>query len=79
MVISTGVHPPEIGGIEGGSASATLIREAVIAMLNDRYDPHHPESWWAVEIDTAEALANGENAMLALAQKYALSNATCNT
>jgi hypothetical protein len=54
-----------------------LIREAVIAMLNDRYDSTHPESWWAVEIDTAEALAHGENAMLALAQQYALSNASC--
>ena len=56
---------------------AILIREAVIAMLNDRYDSNHPESWWAVEIDTAEALAQGENAMLALAQQYALSNASC--
>jgi hypothetical protein len=57
--------------------AASLLREAVIAMLNDRYDSNHPESWWAVEIDTAEALAQGENAMLALAQQYALSNATC--
>jgi hypothetical protein len=54
-----------------------LIREAVIAMLNDRYDSNHPEAWWAVEIDTAEALANGDNAMLELAQQYALSNASC--
>ena len=56
---------------------AMLIREAVIAMLNDRFDSNHPESWWAVEIDTAEALGQGENAMLALAQQYALSNARC--
>ena len=69
--------PSVYGGNEGGSASATLIREAVIAMLNDRYDPNHPESWWAVEIDTAEALVQGENAIIALAQQYALSNATC--
>ena len=46
-------------------------------MLNDRYDSNHPESWWAVEIDTAEALAQGEHAMLALVQQYALSNSTC--
>jgi hypothetical protein len=57
--------------------AAPLLREAVIAMLYDRYDSNHPESWWAVEIDTAEALAQGENAMLELAQQYALSNASC--
>jgi hypothetical protein len=128
---SLGVHPPEIGGTEGGCvaldwfntdnwigylptsevqfvfdpfpfdgifdansdgvadtlydalsydghvAAMPLLREAVIAMLNDRYDSNHPESWWAVEIDTAEALAQGENAMLVLAQQYALSNASC--
>ena len=74
---STGVHPSEIGGNEGGSASATLIREAVIAMLNDRYDSNHPESWWAIEIDTAEALAQGEHAIQNLTQQYALSNASC--
>ena len=56
---------------------AILIREAVIAMLNDRYDSNHPEAWWAIEIDTAEALAQGENAMLALAQQYVLSNTIC--
>ena len=59
------------------STSATLIREAVIAMLNDRYDSNHAENWWAIEIDVAEALAAGEPAMAALAQQYALSNAAC--
>ena len=59
------------------SPDATLIREAVIAMLNDRADANHPEAWWAIEIDTVEALGQGENAMLTLAQQYALSNTTC--
>ena len=69
-------YPPSVyGGNEGGSAS--LLREALIAMLNDRYDSNHPEAWWAVEIDTAEALAQSENAIQTLTQKYALSNASC--
>ena len=62
---------------DGRGHVVSLLREAVIAMLNDRYDSNHPESWWAIEIDTTEALARGENAMLALAQQYALSNTSC--